>query len=520
MIDGSIRAQAEAFKAELRERLSAYPALVPDSDWPSMSTLDHLSYHLRYRSDWTDQEERFFQGVISLLAHFVHESWSTFHDDVAVTRTDRGIECVATLRRGLFGSTKEYRLPLESSLRAILQEPENPSPALGRQRVIASDATPFLAVYALGACLGMSPYGEGPWADKMPGDLKSHLDAAVPFLADTSARHYARLFGEGAGADPALYRANLIWPPAGYHGDYCGSCAAEGIQAFESSSGRVLGTDELLNLARSPDDTIAGGATVLLLARLDNEGVPPELTEMCFQRIAGNAVGYRRVAIELAKAEGRDSDWLETLDARRFLLEKRLYAIPLVYLSWETASSRRYRKLVRALADMDIAGAQDAVARHVGDGPELLFQQAMLFKVQQQRREAQELFDQIEREYPGFATGEFLNEYGMNCLAVGLNGRPVTLLERAVEAGGTFGRAQSNLGWALLNAGDLERAIEVLDEAVGHTDLEVTALLNRAYARRELGDEEGAEADVATAARLYPFDRRVVSGVMAAYYGR
>ena len=89
MIDGSIRAQAEAFKAAARDRLSAYPALVPDSDWPSMSILDDLSYHLSYRSDWTDQEERLFQGVISLLAQFVHESWSTFHDDVAVTRTLR-----------------------------------------------------------------------------------------------------------------------------------------------------------------------------------------------------------------------------------------------------------------------------------------------------------------------------------------------------------------------------------------------------------------------------------------------
>ena len=280
-----------------------------------------------------------------------------------------------------------------------------------------------------------------------------------------------------------------------------------------------MGTDELLNLARSPDDTIAGGATVMLLARLDNEGVPPEFTEMCFQRIAGNAVGYRRVAIELAKAEGRDIDWLNTFDARRFLFEKRLYAIPLVYLSCETASARRYRGLVRALADMDVEGALEAVARHVADGPELLFQEAMLFKVQQQRREAQELFDQIEREYPRFANGEFLNEYGMNCLAMGLSGRAVALLERAVEAGGTFGRAQSNLGWALLSAGHLERSIEVLDEAIGHTDLIVTALLNRAYARREVGDEEGAEADVAMATRLYPFDRRVVSWVMAGYYG-
>ena len=42
----------------------------------------------------------------------------------------------------------------------------------------------------------MSPYGQGAWAEKLPGDLSTHLEIAVPYLAETAVTYYNRLNGK------------------------------------------------------------------------------------------------------------------------------------------------------------------------------------------------------------------------------------------------------------------------------------------------------------------------------------
>ena len=139
MIQSYIHEEAKSFREFLKPLLEKYSLLLPEASWPSMSALDYLCYHLRYREDWNNEDKKLFHGMCAVLGEFVYTCWKEFHADVTLRKSSQGIECIAVLKRGLF-KNEVYCLPIEASLQQIIQKPKSPLPSFGRQFVLISDA--------------------------------------------------------------------------------------------------------------------------------------------------------------------------------------------------------------------------------------------------------------------------------------------------------------------------------------------------------------------------------------------
>jgi tetratricopeptide (TPR) repeat protein len=519
MLAPTITQAAEEFRKTWSDRFAKHPSLIPDRTWSSFSVLDALCYYFRYRKNWTEPERTFLKGAAANLTEVTYDCWSTFCKEFEFTDTGKGFEASATYRKGLFSGKGSYKLPIEQNIYNILTEPPNPFPALGQQMVVASDATPFLSIYGLGACLGMSPHGEGDWAKKLPGDLKDHIDSAVPAMAASSAAYFARVYGVApeAGSDPEFYSHQLIWPPVGYHGDYCSSMGADGIAQYEQKKNRSLTTDELVRLLKLPDQTVSSAAAVHIITRLDEE-FPREVAEILHFKLMSNAGGYRQVAIELSKKRKKEIDWLETQDSKRFDLERRFGILPLLYLGFEDSMKPAYRDLINTLVAMDIPKANEILKHWTNWSAELLFQKAMLLKVQGKNYDAEVVFQQIERQHPHFEDPRFLNEFGMNCIKLNKFDKAIELLKRGTTRFPQDGALLGNLGWAYMCNKDYQSALDAITKAIDYGDFWVTYVLNRATILDEYGEKEYAKRDREFAITLIPFDRRCISNAMVPFF--
>lgn len=516
-IDEKVLLEGKRFRQLWAERLADYPHLIPDLTWESLWGLDYFCYFMRYRADWESREQEFIRGLSAHYAEFIFSCWTNLSIEVTVVDSNLGIACVAVIKPGFF-RRKTYVLPVQQVITHILQQRRDPFMAIGLQWMIASDNTNFLGSFALGACFGVSPYGVGEWAEQAEEKFYEHVDRILPVLAHSTAKYYQRVNGlEGAGADQNFYVHNLLLPPTGSANDDYGKQAAEGILAYEKLLGRELSIDELLNLAKFPDDTVSAGAIVLLLIRVTEENLPALFVEMCFNRVSTVAAGYRSAALAVAAGEGMKLDWRKTRNRARFDLERRISLIPLIYLEFEQCLTPMYYDLVTALIELDVSGALLEMENLRPANPELLFQQGMLYKVQQRFLEAEECFVQLRLRYPEYRNTEFFNEYGLNCLNKGNLSQTIDLLEMAME-GETNGRAFNNLAWAYICNGDLEKALLTLQKAIDESDYRVAALLNRSYLYELLGDMDKSRADQRQAVRYYPYNRRCVLSVMREYF--
>ena len=108
------------------------------------------------------------------------------------------------------------------------------------------------------------------------------------------------------------------------------------------------------------------------------------------------------IAYKLAKDRGLNIDWLEKKDQFRFKYEKITHLLPLIYLDYETCVSTEYEELVTSLLNFDINKAQRLLNSITNKSAEIMFQEAMLDKVQGKYQEAQEKFKNIESTYPDY----------------------------------------------------------------------------------------------------------------------
>ena len=63
MIQPEVQEVAGVFRGELRWMFGPYPALIPDSGWPSVGILDALCRGMRGRSVLTESEKIFVSGA-------------------------------------------------------------------------------------------------------------------------------------------------------------------------------------------------------------------------------------------------------------------------------------------------------------------------------------------------------------------------------------------------------------------------------------------------------------------------
>ncbi|UCC74718.1 MAG: hypothetical protein JSV86_09260 [Gemmatimonadota bacterium] len=517
MIQPEVQEVASVFRGELRWMFGPYPALIPDSGWPSVGILDALLRGMRSRADWSESERLFVSGAAAHLGELIHTCWQAFADEVRVVHED-GIVCTAT---GPDGS--RYRLPLENAILATLRDPRLPQQLPPHLPYCPADERHALELLGLAACLGVSAFGDGPWAE-LPGDgLDDRVDRVVPLLAEQCAAHYKRLHPEEhLGQRSDLYQ-RLIWPLT----------LCDGVRAYEEAGANLLayldgalavirGALPLLrNLASFPSGTVRGAALTCLVL---DERVPVsgEFLEIAADHFLGRAPAFREAAIALAAERGRNIDWLHAgaNPEARFRYERQLSLLPLVHLPFEMCVDPANRELASALVTMDAGEAASTLDRRLAGGdrhPKLLFQQAILKRWLGDLEAAEALLEEIIRFAPEWLDADFYLEAGLGALALGRLDDAITRLERALALGEKRFQVASILGHAYAQAGRREEAVAAFGEAIARGHLPSDVLVSRADVQREMGQQEGYSRDLAAAAALYPFNPRVVERVMAGY---
>lgn len=517
MIQPEVQEVAGVFRGELRWMFGPYPALIPDSGWPSVGILDALCRGMRGRSVLTESEKIFVSGAAAHLGELVHTCWSAFTPDVRVVHDD-GIVCSATAADG-----SPYRLPLENAILATLRDPRLPQQLPPHLPYRPASDRHALELFGLAACLGISAFGEGPWAELQTNGLGNRIDVVVPLLAEQCAAHYATLHPEEhLGQKSDLYR-KLIWPLT----------LCDGVRAYEEAGANLLayldgalavirGALPLLrNLASFPSGTVRGAALSCLVL---DERVPVsgEMLEIAADHFQGRAPAFREAAVALAAERGRNIDWLRggANPEARFRYEQQLSLLPLVRLPYEMCVDPANRELAAALVTTEAAEATAALERRLAKGnrhPKLLFQQAILRRWVGDVEEAELLLEEIVRDHPEGLDADFYLEAGVSALALGHLDDAITRLERALALGEKRLQVASILGHAYAQAGRREDAVAAFGEAISRGHLPSDVLVSRADVQREMGQQEGYSRDLAAAAAVYPFNPRVVERVMRGY---
>lgn len=517
MIQPEVQEVAGVFRGELRWMFGPYPALIPDSGWPSVGILDALCRGMRRRSVLTESEKIFVSGAAAHLGELVHSCWQSFAPEVRVRHED-GIVC-----SGVAGDGSSYRLPLENAILASLRDPRLPQQLPSHLPYSPAGDRHVLELFGLAACLGISAFGEGPWADPHTNGLANRVDVVVPLLAEQCATHYASLHPEEhLGQKSDLYR-KLIWPLTLCDGERAYEEAGANLLAYLDGALAVIrGALPLLrNLASYPSGTVRGAALTCLI--LDERvAVSGELLEIAADHFQGRAPAFRDAAIALAAERGRNIDWLHggTNPEARFRYERQLSLLPLVRLPFEMCVDPANQELAAALVTMDASGAADTLARRLAKGgrhPQLLFQQAILKRWLGDIDEAESLLAEIVRDHPEGLDADFYLEAGVSAIALGNLDDAITRLERALALGEKRFQVASILGHAYAQAGRREEAVAAFGEAISRGHLPSDVLVSRADVQREMGQQEGYSRDLAAAAAVYPFNPRVVERVMAGY---
>jgi tetratricopeptide (TPR) repeat protein len=516
MIQPEVQEVGGVFRGELRWMFGPYPALIPESGWPSVGILDALCRGMRGRSEWTEGEKLFAAGAAAHLGELVHSCWERFSSDIRIEHQD-GIVCSG---RTADGST--YRLPLEQAMLATLRDPRLPQHPPEQLPFRPASGKHALELFGLTACLGISAFGEGAWSELRGDPLDERAAAVVPLLAEMCSTYYTRLHPEehlGQKAD--LYR-RLIWPLTMCEGVRAYEEAASNLRAYLDGALAVIrgALPMLRNLARFPSGTVRGAALTCLVL---DERVPVsgELIEIAADHFADCAPAFRSAAIDLAADRGRNIDWLNggVNAPARFRYERQLSLLPLVYLPYEVCAEAANRDLVSALVEDDAGAAVEFLEKRLGrERPaKLLFQHAMLHKRLGDLESAESLMEEIVRLYPESLDADFYVEAGLGALALNQLDDAITRLERAREMATARFKVSSILGHAYARAGRREEAVAAFGEAISQGHLPSDVLVSRAEVQREMGEQEGYSRDLAAAAALYPFNPRVVERVMAGY---
>ncbi len=517
MVHPEVQEVASVFRGELRWMFGPYPALIPDMSWPSVGILDALCRRMCGRRDWTEGEKIFIAGAAAHLGELVEGCWRRFADDVQVKHNHDGIVCAG---KGEDGSV--YEFPLEKALKAALEDPAQSRWLPGNLPYKPASGRHVLELFALTACLGLNPAGQGSWTRRKIDYPTQRVDAVLPLLAAMCAAHYARLHpNEPLGQKPDLYR-RLIWPLT----------LCEGARSYQDAGGNLLsyldgalavirGALPLLrNLARFPSATVRGAALTCLV--LDERvSISGELVEIAADHFQDRAPEFRLAAIKLAAERSRNIDWLNggVNGKARFRYERQLSLLPLVYLSYERCVEAANRELTCALVALSAEDAACVLEHRIAKGdrsPDLLFQQAMLRRAAGEPDEAEQLMAEVVRQHPDALNCEFYMEAGVGALALDQLEDAIARLERA-RSMGTGLRVTTELGRAYARAGRHDDAAQVFGEAIARGYLPSQVLVNRAELNRELGRQEGYSRDLAAAAALYPFNPDVVDRVMASY---
>jgi len=278
MIDENVIESARDFSRYVSSAMSQFPQYQLDFGWPSVGTIDLVTFALRGLKEFNEPQTQIINGTAAYLAGLAHDVWARFPDkhniDVKMSKT-APYDISISVRGGLKMQSKDrFVVNISDSLRKIHQNPPDPFPVFeGLSRSLHPEHN-LISLFAAGLLTGLCPYGEGPWSKLAVKDWAPSIVFCERAMASSCADNYKQLFPvEELGADPELYLHQLILPPAGYEEPFPACRGAMGLLNHLKQKEKT--TEQIkaltLNLALSPDELISSAGFAISVA-LHKEG--------------------------------------------------------------------------------------------------------------------------------------------------------------------------------------------------------------------------------------------------------
>lgn len=519
MIDPEITQRAEAFENDWSLRFKQIPELMLDGSWPAVGILDLLTYRLRGLTSLGSSEEELIRGVVSSLAVMTEWCWSSYGITVEVENTDQGI-LVSGTGGEFLSSGESVVLPLEQALRSlVLERPREMEPIAGFPRILSPDHN-YLSLFAIGVVTGRGPAVQGKWKEVSEQDFKPYLQRVSKVLAKSCASHYERLYpSEQLGQVAELYLNGLIYPPALCIEQLPACFAVRGVMNFAREYKLdSVGLKRIAeNLCQSSDELISSAGLALYGALA--EGNIPKRVLAAAQR-KGLYVGLLRQAmLNVRKELELGSDWIlgstfTKADEARWRIEHTMGFLPWVRSS--LVGKDKYKELLYLLATFEFANSVRLCDRLIEDDPKdipLRLQRIGMSLLGSDFQDAVNRGKTLLTEPGCEVNAALLDLLGLAKLSLGdlpgavkdLKGAFDLLTAETPESH----KVANNYGWALLLLEQFQQAIEVFDYAIRRDPCPVTALLNKAFCLRSLGEEEALLEVEDKLLQLSPTDRRV-----------
>jgi len=496
------------------------PLLKLDFTWPSVSLLDQISFHLRYKETLDEAEKQLLRGLSAYLGVMAKESWESFGAEVELQLSEQGVTIVAKAGPALDGK-KEFRVSIEQRLQEILREIPPAFPVIGEfERQISPDQDLF-PLFALGLFTGLCPFGEGPWTHETFESFEEPLSSVHKMLAKSCATFYERVFpNEQLGQVAELYLLGFIYPPTLLGETFPGVFAVEGF--FQTLTEFGISFEQSLalidNLCTFPDERIMCVA-LALRAAMNSERIPPRVIAAAQSR--GTIVGlYRGAVFASRNASGAEQDWvnkeeLSLTDLTKINVEKTLGFLPWVFFSADDLKDSGRRDVALSLMLFDYSAAKrklDNLIEQDRSDISSRLQLTFLELVTGHLDVVKELIAQLKTEPGCERNPNFLNLAGVTCLALEELSESKLLLKQAFElttsSDALFPEIANNYAWTLLLNDEFDAALKVLNSLLNKHPQEVTALLNKGYALDQLGRKEELLDLEAELVQLAPLDKR------------
>ena len=306
---------------------------------------------------------------------------------------------------------ESYRLNVTSALRIIFEDRPRPMPIWDDKTRDLPPRLVGLSAYVAGMCAGRSPLGEGAWLTRSTEEYQPTVEAVGIVLAQSSAEyHEANFPTDLVGSDPYLYAGGLILPPATIDEDgFCIRALEELIRHLTTAEidGQPLTENArqavVMNLATSPDETIALVASAVAVALCGNEP-PPKLLAIVESLGPIRVLLLPLVAITRAMMAEPPTP-LTLIDAgsyeaaaRMLIAEGRLGLAPLIQLPQRLFSRKELHPLIELLycgKTDDAASFLDELGQGATLEPALVLQRAFLALEQGATDEAWKLLERI-----------------------------------------------------------------------------------------------------------------------------
>ncbi|MCB0358063.1 MAG: hypothetical protein KDD44_00450 [Bdellovibrionales bacterium] len=529
MKDPRVKSLATSFAGYWNPQVVDLPLYRLDGTFPSLGTIDLMTFHLRFKKEPLDADRRIVASSAAYITSFAYEVWSHFPSEPLVTaRFEEEPEprIVLSAKKHVKATSPLMSVSVSDEFLGALIAPKQPFPVFGEhaRQLRRDDNRAALFAYGLGA--GLCPYGEGAWRDIEPSAFKENILFFSTYLANSIAVFYGRNFpGEELGQDPDLYLESMVFPPPGYNEPTLFARGVDGTVKKLLADKR--GPEDLLafalNLAHIPDETASavGFAIAAALPQCSAE----QLSYLKF-RFGLKPADLKGAAVIARAALGQPLDWLErakadALEEARaiFEREKVLDMMPLCTLPFERLVEPPFEELATHLSWSSGAGAQRLLGDFLQKSPhdiDLQLQAAYLEFVSGAAQEAEHRLAAME--------GKSLENH---FLYHRLRGSCAAMLRRPAEAIPYFQKAleigesdveqvltvTAQLATALLQLNQPDSAVTIIEAVQGRRSTVDLDLL-RVGLLQMIGEQERAESALRVLARKAPLDRRVFGAVL------